>query len=155
MLNQWKRWCLWCLILSGLTGPVYADEKESIPHWFISGGANVLHDSRGAVAAQFGARLGDFDFAYERYEKRNIGSATYNILSVFNVPFRFNFGAAYWDEPLGKEIGTRWNFVLEPEFRIYNGISLLLTHYSHGTALGIAPEKPNKGVNLLKLRYHW
>lgn len=49
--------------------------------------------------------------------------------------------------------GTQWNFGVHVRYAINVNWSLVLDHYSHGTALGIATDKSNRGWNLLGVAY--
>ena len=49
--------------------------------------------------------------------------------------------------------GTPWNFGLHVRYAITQHWSLVLDHYSHGTMLGIAQDKSNRGWNLLGVAY--
>lgn len=49
--------------------------------------------------------------------------------------------------------GTLWNFGLHVRYAIDKDWSIVLDHYSHGSALGIAQDKSNRGWNLLGVSY--
>lgn len=149
MFDKWKRWSLWSLILIG--GLAYADIT-------LSPGIEIWNQQRGSGSLSVGYSpdsLRDLHIFYEGHRGRSIGGLTYNIWPLRESDFKFNFGAAYWDGLIYDDIGTHWNFVLEPEYKINRNLSVLLTHYSHGAGFGIAKEKDNKGINLLKVRIRY
>lgn len=49
--------------------------------------------------------------------------------------------------------GTQWNFGVHLRYAIDINWSLVLDHYSHGSAFGIAKDKSNRGWNLLGVAY--
>ena len=49
--------------------------------------------------------------------------------------------------------GSTWNFGLHVRYAIDRQWSLVLDHYSHGSMLGIAQDKSNRGWNLIGVAY--
>lgn len=146
MFYKWKRWSLWSLIF--IVGVASAEVT-------ISTGIEIWNENRGSGSIGLGYHWNRFHIYSEWHRGRTIIGSTYDIWPVDNSDFSFNFGGAYWDGLIYDDIGTHWNFVLEPEYKINRNLSILLTHYSHGAGFGIAKEKDNKGINLLKVRIRY
>jgi hypothetical protein len=162
---------LWAvLLLSILVGP--ADASEGI-RARVSVTTDVLHGQGywapslrvgydGGIGIRY-SRLTAPMWAREIPDEFAAQAARWKIESAGVYEIDKEFCGTRWCGALGAAYinrhtvlnGTHWNFGLHIRYKIDHNWSLVLDHYSHGSMLGIADDKSNRGWNLLGVAYTW
>jgi hypothetical protein len=147
---------IFLLLLLVLTAPAHAETR-------ITGNADALH-GRGYYGASvrfegqrgIGLRLGALKAPDEQpaHEWRSVGYAEVDVELCGDSGFCVGAGVAYFTHTTHMN-GTRPNFGLHVRYKLDEHWSVALDHYSHGSALGIAKDKSNRGWNLLGLAYNF
>lgn len=149
-------------------GPADDDQSTRVR---ISLATDVIHGQgywspglRMGTDGGFGLRIGSMQapiWAKDVPEEIQNRKPQFNLDSVSYVEVDKEFCGELWCTALGaakfsdltRMNGTKWNFGVHIRYAIDRNWSLVFDHYSHGSALGFAKDKSNRGWNLLGVAY--
>lgn len=156
------RWLLLAVVLAG--SPAYAEFRIGLGTEFIHGQGYWSPSLR--IGEKWGLRIGALNapvWAESVPEHIQRAKPQFDLESHSYFGIDREFCGSHWCGGLGVVRinglsymnGTRYNFGVYGRYKIDKKWSIEYTHFSHGSALGIAEEKSNRGWNLIGLSYAW
>lgn len=151
-----------CIALALLTG-VASAEAWGGERWLGAAiGADFSNfDPMGTASVDIGLWPEHMRFGYQAYLEVADPNCDDQMWTIGAEPvFRFKklyagIGLALSDERLCERAGTKWNFSIAVGMRVTKRLDVQWRHRSHGDELGIRENTPNKGVNLIQVRWRF